>query len=538
MNTGGSKFAPRILIVTPEITYLPAQRGQPAADVSAKAGGMADVVASLVAEMCGAGLDIHVAMPNYRRMFATSHHFPSVARLYGCGDQIYDCMLHLAEDRDFYYKERVYSPSLGQATHDSLVFQREVIHQILPQVRPDLIHCHDWTTSLIPAVAKCRNIPSLFTLHNFDGRVATLEDIEGCGIDAAEFWDKLYYTRMPDHYENTRSRIPAHLLASGIFAADFVNTVSPSFLQEIVDGRHPQISPAVRNEIRHKHAAGCARGILNAPDHSYNPNIDSVLAARYNGNTHTEGKAANKAALQRTLGLDVDPQAPLFFWPSRLDPFQKGPELLARILYRTVSDYWWPGMQVVFVADGPHQQWFRKIVGDFSLHSRVAVRDFDEDLSRLAYAGSDFMLMPSLYEPCGLSQMIAMIYGTLPVVHATGGLADTVRPLDANTSTGNGFRFEDHDENGLRWAIDQAMVFHALPPRLRAREIARVMRQSADEFGHAPLAQRYIDIYETILGRNITAMVTPKPPPRAEPAGGSPVRPQRSSSRRRLAVSS
>jgi starch synthase/alpha-amylase len=305
---------------------------------------------------------------------------------------------------------------------------------------------------------------------------------------------------MPESYERTRSSIPAHLLASAIFAADHVNTVSPSFLDEIVDGRHPQCPLHVRSEIRHKYAAGRAHGILNAPDPSYDPATDPTLPFNYEAKNCQAGKASNKTSLQRCLGLDINADAPLIFWPSRLDPFQKGPELLARILHRTLSDYWHHGLQFVFVADGPHQKWFHKIVGDFSLHHRVAVRDFDERLSRLAYAGADFMLMPSLYEPCGLSQMIAMIYGTLPIVHATGGLSDTVRHLDADASTGNGFRFEHHDTNGLRWAIDQALAFHSRPQKSRLLEIRRIMHESAEEFGHAPLARRYMDLYETILG--------------------------------------
>jgi len=504
---------PRILIVTPEITYLPVEMGQTATVVSAKAGGMADVLASLVSQMCRVGLDVHVAMPNYRRIFEQSLSSISAVRGCDCGVPACDCQLHLAEDRDFYYKDRIYSPSLSQATHDSLVFQREVIHQIIPEVKPDLIHCNDWMTSLIPAVAKSRGIQSLFTLHNVDGRTVTLENIEGCGIDAAEFWDKLYYTWMPESYEHTRSRIPVHLLASAIFAADHVNTVSPSFLDEIVDGKHPQFSHAVRSEIRHKYAAGCAHGILNAPDPSYDPANDPTLPFHFDSKNCCKGKASNKAILQNGLGLDIDPDAPLIFWPSRLDPFQKGPELLARILHRTISDYWQSGLQFVFVADGPHQKWFHKITSDFSLHRRISVRNFDERLSRLAYAGADFMLMPSLYEPCGLSQMIGMIYGTLPIVHATGGLADTVRHLDANDSTGNGFRFEHHDTNGLRWAIDQALAFYALPEKTRLREIRRIMRESADEFGHAPLASRYMDLYETILARELLPAVAPNREP-------------------------
>jgi glycogen synthase len=156
---------------------------------------------------------------------------------------------------------------------------------------------------------------------------------------------------------------------------------------------------------------------------------------------------------------------------------------------------------VVLVADGPHRIWFLKIVEDFALHQRVSVSNFDEKLSRLAYAGSDFILLPSLFEPCGLAQMTAPIYGTLAVARATGGIFDTVRQLNPDTSVGNGFRFEHYDSAGLRWAIDQAMEFFTLPADLREREIRRIMRESKLEFCHDHVARHYMERYEAMLAR-------------------------------------
>jgi glycogen synthase len=131
----------------------------------------------------------------------------------------------------------------------------------------------------------------------------------------------------------------------------------------------------------------------------------------------------------------------------------------------------------------------------------VAIVDFDERLSRLAYAGSDFMLMPSLFEPCGLPQMTAPLYGSLPVVHGTGGLYDTIRPFDVLKSTGNGFRFDHYDAGALRWAVDQAMEFYGMPDELKAIQIRRVMSESAKEFSHEEVARKYIAIYEEMLAR-------------------------------------
>ncbi len=492
---------PRILIVTPEITYLPAGMGNMAQRMSAKAGGLADVSASLVSALFSLGAEVHVAMPNYRRMFhgdIFSLHERELRRYH---EVLPEAHIHLAEDRIFYYRERVYSHSDDEAMKIALVFQREVINHVVPRVRPDLIHCNDWMTALIPAMARRRGIKSLFTVHNIHTRQVCLSQVEEQGIDAAEFWMNLYFSGYPGGYDHARSHVPVDLLASGIFAAHFINTVSPRFLQEIVDGWHPIVPPAVREELRQKAWAGCASGILNAPDASYNPATDDMLERKYTPEDFAEGKRANKLAVQRELQMLEDPEAPMLFWPSRLDPVQKGPELFTNILYQLVSDYWGRNLQVVVVANGPHERYFHEIVRTFNLRKRVAVVDFDERLSRRAYAGSDFMIMPSLFEPCGLPQMTAPIYGSLPVVHATGGLYDTVRHLDVDHSQGNGFRFDHYSNEGLRWAIDEAMRFHELPKPTREQQIRRIMRDSAREFSHEEVARRYISIYEDMLAR-------------------------------------
>lgn len=492
---------PRILIVTPEITYLPAGMGNMAQRMSAKAGGLADVSASLVSALFELGADVHVAMPNYRRMFQGDIFSLHEKELRKYHEVLPEAHIHLAEDRIFYYREQVYSNQSDEAMRIALVFQREVINHIIPRVMPDLVHCNDWMTALIPGMARRRGIKSLFTVHNIHTRQVSLAQVEEAGIDAAEFWMNLYFSGPPASYDHARSHVPIDLLTSGIFAAHYINTVSPRFLWEIVEGWHSVIPNSVRAELRAKYAAGCSAGILNAPDGSYDPETDDSLVQNFSSANFPEGKAANKLALQRELQLKEDVDAPIFFWPSRLDPVQKGPQLLTDILHQMVSDYWDRDLQVVIVANGPHEQWIDIIVSDFDLRDRVAIVDFDERLSRLAYAASDFMLMPSLFEPCGLPQMTAPLYGSLPIVHSTGGLYDTVRPLDLERSSGNGFRFDDYNSAAFRWAIDQAMEFHALPLEIREKEIRRVMVESKREFSHKEVARRYINIYEEMLAR-------------------------------------
>ena len=493
--------SPTILVVTPEITYLPEGMGNMANVLHAKAGGLADVSASLVGALFRQGADVHVALPHYRKMFHVDVGKLISDELRVYMSHLHNSRIHLAEDRIFYYRDSVYSSYSKDSFLQAMAFQREVINNIIPDVKPDLIHCNDWMTGLIPAAARRMGIPCLFTVHNIHTHKATLAQIEDRGIDAAPFWQNLYYERPPLNYEESRSNNPVDMLASGIFAAHFINTVSPTFLKEVVEGRHPFVPDNIRREMAGKYYSGCASGILNSPDETSTPETDPYIEVKYDAETHVKGKQVNKIAFQTRTGLREDQNAPLFFWPSRLDPMQKGCSLLTDNLYNVVHKYWDQGLQIAIVANGSYQPIFRDIVARHDFYDRVLVCDFDEGLSRLAFAASDFILMPSLFEPCGLPQMTSQYFGSLPVVHDTGGLHDTVEPLNVNTHTGNGFLFETYDDGGLMWAMDEAMRFWSLPPEVKEPEISRVMRESKLRFNHDVTKQEYIKIYENMLAR-------------------------------------
>lgn len=495
---------PRILIVTPEITYLPEGMGNLSGKMSAKAGGMADVSASLVAALYELGADVHVALPHYRRMFHEETAKLVADELKKYKSHLPDERIHLAEDRCFYYRDTVYDRGDGNIKL-ALAFQREVINHCIPYVQPDLVHCNDWMTGLIPAAARRMGIPSLFTVHNIHTQKLTLDWVEDMGIDAAEFWNNLYYSYPPYSYEESRSNNQIDLQASGCFASHFINTVSPTFLKEIVDGWHSFVPDSIRNEIRNKYNAGCASGILNAPDPIDNPVTDDKIPFKYGPDNHWEMKRKNKVALQHALGLEENPDAPLFFWPSRLDPVQKGPQLLTDITYRFLEKYHDQGAQIAIIANGPFQQAFWDIRNFHGIGNRLAVRNFDARLSQLGFAASDFTFMPSLFEPCGLPQMQAPIYGSLAIAHNTGGLHDTVDMLDWGSSKGNGFVFDIYDSQGLMWAMDKAMEFYREPRELREREISRIMSESLTRFNHKECARRYIELYERMLDRPLVA---------------------------------
>ena len=158
-------------------------------------------------------------------------------------------------------------------------------------------------------------------------------------------------------------------------------------------------------------------------------------------------------------------------------------------------------LQIVFVADGDYQQTFQDIVNHHGFQNRVAVCDFNESLEHQAYAAADFILMPSLFEPCGLPQMIAPIYGALPVAHDTGGIHDTITHLDVDRDIGNGFFFETYDAGGLFWAMTRPWIFSSCPKTKKRVQIERIMQQSAASFNHANTARQYIDLYEKMLER-------------------------------------
>ncbi len=493
---------PCVLLVTPEVAYLPEGMGG-ITHLTAKAGGLADVSAALINALFEQGADVHLALPDYRTIFNGC--VPSITkkRRRTINYSMPEERIHFAEDRAFFYRNQIYSSYGDENVKISLAFQREVINHIVPKVQPDLIHCNDWMTGLIPAMARKMGIPCLFTIHNIHTVKSYLSFIEDRGIDAAEFWQQLYYEHMSSNYEETREINPVNYLVSGVFAAHFVNTVSPTFLKEVVDGRFDFLGEYLRRELTFKWNAGCATGILNAPDPTFDPSTDKHLEQQYSSKDHVAGKRANKKVLQKALGLIQDRKAPLFFWPSRLDSLQKGCQLLSDILYNVISFYWGKSIQIVFVADGEFKHHFDNIVHFHNFENRVAVCGFSEELASLSYGAADFILMPSLFEPCGLPQMIGPIYGALPVAHDTGGIHDTVIHLDLNKDTGNGFLFKTFDSNGLFWAITQAMQFYERPPNFRARHVSRIMKQSSAAFNHEKTARQYINLYEKMLRRSL-----------------------------------
>ena len=226
---------PRILFVTSEVIFIPAGSVKNSQYINLRSKGFAGFPTDLIMALFELGVDVHVAQPDYRRLYADfTRSKPCLA------DTKMSCeRVHLTEDRVFFYANCPESNYKWDNIKISLAFQREVINHILPLVQPDLIHCHDWMTGLIPAMAKQAGIPCLFSIQNSDTAKSFLCYIEDMGIDAAAFWRHLFFDRFPANYGETRETNPVDFLLSGIFAANFVNITDPIFLPEMGKDRSP-----------------------------------------------------------------------------------------------------------------------------------------------------------------------------------------------------------------------------------------------------------------------------------------------------------
>jgi len=252
---------PRILFITPEISYVSKKLSKDAERLRAKAGGLADVSALLVHGLSSKKKDIHLAIPNYRNLFQCSDQSCRVS----LRDRIsVGKRIHLAEDCKFYRRGGVYQACKNDLLMSALAFQRDLINHIIPRVKPDIIHCNDWMTGLIPAEAKKLGIPTLFTIHNIHSQETTLAQLENAGIPGGDFWDELYFGNYPGSYDESYWTNPIDLLASGILAATHVNVVSPTFLDEVAMGHHESIPAHLSHLLYHKREAGAASGIIMA----------------------------------------------------------------------------------------------------------------------------------------------------------------------------------------------------------------------------------------------------------------------------------
>lgn len=493
--------APRILVVTPEVTCVPQGMGPASRTVSARAGGLGDICAAQIHALYEQGIDVHLAIPNYRNIFAINASSMPGIDIHRHKRELPENRIHLAQDRSFYYHPKLFLSMNWDNIQMALAFQREVIHRILPEVQPDLIHCYDWMTGLIPPMARHLGIQCIFTLYRLDTPKLLLSAIEDRGIDAASFWQHCFYERMPANYHETRDTNPADLLASGLYGAQLAVTLSQSFLEVLTSDTNHHADAGLRAALGVKLQEGTICAVAPAPDPSFNPATDRALMRTYGPDTHYAGKLFNKLHLQELLNLRMDSMAPLCLWPTRLDASRPGSRLMAEMLPVIVERYRKEHLQVVFIADGDFKDYITGVIHGLDAADDVAVCDFDARRYRLAYGGAEFVLMPLLLDPCAMPCKIGQRYGALPIAHDAGAIHDCVAQLDTATDRGTGFLFKHFDPNGFLWAIDQAMTFYREPRAFRSSQVQRIMRESLISFAPETAALQMIGLYERLLNR-------------------------------------
>ena len=457
-----------------------------------KTGGLADVASALPAALRAAGHDVRVVMPRYRAMRerGVAVEGPIAAAFLPAGERAEELRvwrlansatpLYLLDIPAAFERAAIYGE--GDDHRRFILFARGVL-ALMQHVRevdawhPDVVHCHDWHSALVPNYIKTYfaytfgHIASVFTIHNlaYQGACAPAT-LAVAGLGEGGLVENGMGPRLTGSF---------NFMARGILYSDAVSTVSPAYAGEIMTAEYGEGLDALLRSRRDR-----VTGILNGIDTvAFDPATDRELVAPYTA-ADPAGKAICKGALQREFGLEESPHRPLLGIVSRLVE-QKGLDLLDDAMPWLLRE---TNAQLVVLGSGrPHLQ------DDFRRHAaanpgRVGVRiGFDAALAQRIYAGSDAFLMPSRFEPCGLGQMIALRYGSVPIVRATGGLRDTVR----EGPDGNGFVFHPYDARHFADAVRRAVTAY----RDRAGWAllrARGMRED-NSWGHA--AARYIDLY-------------------------------------------
>ena len=463
-----------------------------------KTGGLADVAGSLPPALAAQGVETAVILPLYRRVkerFADQLTFLCYDYVDLAWRHAYCGLFSLKKDGVTWYfldNEQYFGrPELYGCADDGErfgFFSRAVV-KMLDHLDfwPDVIHCNDWQTALIPIYLKddgvreerYRSVRTVLTIHNieYQGRYDPYCLGGLFGLDRGWVDDG---TLLLDGDLN--------LLKGAILTADAVNAVSPTYAQELKNPYFAHRMEGILTQCGYK-----LSGVLNGIDMKlYDPAADPRIAANYTAE-NISGKAADKAELQKALGLRPEPETPIIAMVSRLVT-HKGLDLIREVM----GDIMELPVQFVLLGSGDaaYEDFFRHAVERWP--ERMAIRlGYDEALSMAIYAGADLFLMPSRSEPCGLSQMIAMRYGTVPIVRETGGLKDTVQPYEAWRDAGTGFTFANYSSADMLHVIREAVYLYKDYPDAFARLRRRAMER---DFSWNRSAGDYLKIYAAVTG--------------------------------------
>jgi len=466
----------------------------------AKAGGLGDVTAALAHYLTGAGHDVVTVLPRYGIIPAPDAGAEPVSGphplTYDGASLEYNIFLHDAGpdvgrifvvDCPELFGADIYSSGEPEA-HRFLLLCRAALDLCRAlEWSPDIVHCHDWHTALVPALLReaARSEPlfadasTVLTIHNigyqgvFSARV--LRDTGHAGL-----------LELTDPVDLAADDV--NLLKTGVMYADALTTVSPTHAGEI---QTPEYGMGLETLLQYR--SHRLQGILNGVDYAlWSPETDPHIDIRYSAATIAD-KRRDKQSLMEEVGLDADVDAPLLGLVSRL-VLQKGIDLFEAVLPEMLDAQ---GARCVVLGTGepPYTDAMRALAEEWP--DRLAfIEAYDDRMSHRILAGSDLLVIPSRYEPCGLTQLYALRYGTVPVVRKTGGLADSIQHFDPVTGEGNGSVFEDPNADGLRWGLTTALDWYR-DPDAWSRLMANGM--SADFSWHHQ-APKYEKLYRTLAG--------------------------------------
>lgn len=466
-----------------------------------KTGGLADVAGSLPKYFDKEKYDVRVMLPKYlcipekfrNEMKYVTHFYMDLAwrsQYVGVLEMEYDGVHYYFIDNEFYFA----GPKPYGYIHEDIekfAFFSKAALSAMPLInfKPDIVHCHDWQTGLIPVYMKerfhegefFRDMKSIMTIHNlkFQGiwDLKKVKDITG----------------LPPYFftsDKLEAYGDANYLKGGIVYADAVTTVSSSYAEEI---KTPFYGEKLDGLMRAR--SNCLSGIVNGIDYNeFNPETDKRIVANYNQKTFRKEKVKNKRALQQELGLTVDEKKFMIGIVSRLTD-QKGFDLIAYMMDQICAE----DVQLVVLGTGEaqYENMFRHFAWKYG--DRVSANIYySEDMSHKIYASCDAFLMPSLFEPCGLSQLMSLRYGTVPIVRETGGLKDTVEPYNEYESTGTGFSFANYNAHEMMNTINYAKhVFYN-----KKREWNKIVdRGMLTDYSWTNSAGKYQQLYDNLLGR-------------------------------------
>lgn len=473
-----------------------------------KTGGLADVVGSLPKSLDRKKFDVRVVIPNYsciKEQFRNDFRYVNsfymdlgkhpLNEYVGILEYQYDGITFYFIDNEKYFKaDKPYSDDMRFDIEKFIYFSKASL-AILPVVkfRPDIIHCHDWQAGLVPVYLHTlykdnpffQGIKTIMTIHNL--RFQGVWDIEhfkyNTGLPEYVYTpDKIEYT--PKNYQYKKN---ANMLKGGMVYANMITTVSNTYAGEIQTAYYGE---GLDGLIRARNNSLC--GIVNGIDYGvFNPQTDKNIYATYDINNVKPLKAENKKKLQAELGLPVDERKMMFGIISRLTD-QKGLDLINCVMDGIIDE----NVQLVVIGTGQpeYEQMFRHYA--WCNHERVSANIFYSDqLAHKLYAAADAMLVPSQFEPCGLTQLISLRYGTVPIVRETGGLKDTVQPYNEYESTGTGFSFCNYNAHEMLNIINYAKHIYF---NRRDEWDKIVIRDMQQDFSWNGSARKYEELYNNL----------------------------------------